>query len=144
MRFFIFLFIYFYKCEQPLTVATCSELAKDAEYNRMKETTLNLITAGPAPKGYILSTSWLNRTLFSAGGLVPSVCFRESANSVSLCCAFALQCLVFLVWCACVWTTEWKKKSEPEDLSKNMNEKITCEHGNLCPAGGRRVVPAQV
>jgi hypothetical protein len=50
-----------------LTVATCSELAKDAEYNRMKETTLNLITAGPAPKGYILSTSWLNRTFFSAG-----------------------------------------------------------------------------
>ncbi len=44
----------------------------------------------------------------------------------------------------CAWTAEWKKKNEPEDLSKNMNEKITCEHGNLCPAGGRRVVPAQV
>ncbi|ELR16489.1 ubiquitin domain containing protein [Acanthamoeba castellanii str. Neff] len=79
----------------PCSAALCHELAKDAEYNRMKETTLNLITAGPAPKGYILSTSWLNQ------------------------------------------------KSEPEDLSKNMNEKITCEHGNLCPAGGRRVVPAQ-
>jgi hypothetical protein len=24
-----------------------------------------------------------------------------------------------------------------------MNEKITCEHGNLSPAGGRRIIPAQ-
>ncbi len=61
------LFHFIFANVSNLTVATCSELAKDAEYNRMKETTLNLITAGPAPKGYILSTSWLNRTFFSAG-----------------------------------------------------------------------------
>jgi hypothetical protein len=58
-----------------------------------------------------------------------------------------MECLC-VAWCSLcgvrVWAAEWKKKNEPEDLSKNMNEKITCEHGNLCPSGGRRVVPAQV
>jgi hypothetical protein len=39
-----------------------TELSRDVEYNRMKETTLNLIAAGPPAKGYILSTAWLNRT----------------------------------------------------------------------------------
>jgi hypothetical protein len=58
-----------------------------------------------------------------------------------------MECLCVAWYSLCgvrAWTAEWKKKNEPEDLSKNMNEKITCEHGNLCPAGGRRVVPAQV